>query len=149
MKRGRKALSPPEKIVEDLVPSRQKDAAEEAQLKRMTRALTADQLAFSETCGAFKGLTFVEKTVTVTRIKMLLQWRDSKKYKGLAYTDPAGNLSHVTDFAGLCDALGISYETANRYIQSFKILGEEFMESAQQLGIGITTLRQLSKLPED
>ena len=149
MSRGRKPLPPAEQIGENLGPLTPEAVADEAQLRQMTRDLTADQIAFSEACGAFKALTFVEKTVTCSRIKLLLKWRDSKQYKGLTYNDPSGKSVTVTDFAGLCNALGVSYETANLYIQSFRALGEEFMESAQRMGLGITTLRQLSKLPED
>lgn len=149
MRRGRKALSPAEKFGPELGHMTPKAGAEETQLKQMTRELTADQLAFSEMRGALSGLAFVEKTVTVARIKLFLQWRESKKYKGLTYFDTSGKSVTCQTFEDFCLALGISYETANRYIQSFKILGEEFMESAQRMGIGITTMRQLSKLPED
>lgn len=149
MSRGRKKLSPAAKIGPELGRLTHEAAAEEAQLKQMTRNLTADQLAFSEDRGAFNAFTFVEKTVTVTRIKLLLRWHDSKKYKGLTYFDPSGKPVTITTFAELCLALGLSRESADLYMRTFRALGEEFMESAQRLGIGITTMRQLSKLPED
>lgn len=149
MRRGRKALKPAEQVGKNLGHLTHESAAEEARLKHMTRELTADQIAFSEMRGVLSGLAFVEKTVTVARIKLFLQWRESKKYKGLTYFDASGKSVTCQTFEDFCLALGISYETANRYIQNFKTLGEEFMESAQRMGVGITTLRQLSKLPED
>jgi len=108
-----------------------------------------EQVQFSEAIGMLKFAQFQKKVVTVTTIKLLAELKESKKYKNLSLVGEDGNPVPVTTFSDLCQAMGLSYEKVNQDIQNLSAFGEEFLESAQRIGLGYRQLRALRKLPDD
>ena len=92
---------------------------------------------------------FTRKLVTVSHIKVLAEFKESKKYKGLDIQDINGNWLHVTKWEEFCNALGYSREKIDTDILNLSTFGETFLETSQRLGLGYRDLRKLRKLPED
>ena len=59
------------------------------------QALTQDIAEAHEAMGMLKAFNFVEKLLTVGSLKILLEIKNSKKYKGLTYIDQDGKVLTV------------------------------------------------------
>jgi hypothetical protein len=96
-----------------------------------------------------KAFDFQQKLVTVTSLKLLSEIKESKSYKDITIQDRSGKLVTVTTWDGFCTALGRSREHMDRDLLNLAVLGEEFLETSQSLGLGYRQLRALRKLPDD
>jgi len=108
-----------------------------------------DKAQAYEMLGMVKMSDFTRKLVTVSHIKVLAEFKESKKYKGLDIQDINGNWLHVTKWEEFCNALGYSREKIDTDILNLSTFGETFLETSQRLGLGYRDLRKLRKLPED
>lgn len=112
------------------------------------KALTQDKAQAYELVGMIKAFGFAKKLVTVTEIKILQEIKETKRYKDLELTTPTGEAVTVTTFTQFCECLGMSYEKVNQDLQNLAILGEDFLETSQRLGLGYREMRKLRQLPE-
>ncbi|HDR1875391.1 TPA: hypothetical protein QB637_001724 [Pasteurella multocida] len=113
------------------------------------KAMTHDKAQAYEMLGMVKMSDFTRKLVTVSHIKVLAEFKESKKYKELDIQDVNGNWLHVTKWEEFCNALGYSREKIDADILNLSTFGETFLETSQRLGLGYRDLRKLRKLPED
>lgn len=113
------------------------------------KAMTQDKAQAYELVGMVKAFGFAKKLVTVTEIKILQEIKEAKKYKDLELVTPNGETVTVTTFSQFCECLGMSYEKVNQDLQNLNVLGEDFLETSQRLGLGYREMRKLRQLPED
>ncbi|OOF65152.1 hypothetical protein [Rodentibacter sp. Ppn85] len=113
------------------------------------KAITQDKAQAYELVGMIKAFGFAKKLVTVTEIKILQEIKEAKKYKGLELITPTGEAVTVTTFTQFCECLGMSYEKVNQDLQNLNVLGEDFLETSQRLGLGYREMRKLRQLPEE
>ena len=113
------------------------------------QALTQDKAQAYELAGMIKAFDFTQKLVTVTTLKIINEVKKTKSYKGLEIMNPSGELVTVTTFKDFCACLGLSVETVDRNLLNLNVLGEEFLETSQRLGLGYREMRKLRKLPDD
>ncbi|WP_455482985.1 hypothetical protein [Haemophilus parahaemolyticus] len=111
--------------------------------------MTQDKAQAYEMLGMVKMSDFTRKLVTVSHIKVLAEFKETKKYKGLDIQDTKGNWLHVTKWEDFCNALGYSREKIDMDILNLSALGEEFFETSQRLGLGYREMRKLRQLPEE
>lgn len=112
------------------------------------QALTQDIAEAHEAMGMIKAFGFVNKLLTVGTLKILTEIKNNKKYKGLVtYID--GKLTTVGSWEQYCKACGFSVNKVDEDLLNLSVLGEEFLEDSQRLGLGYRDLRKLRKLPDD
>ena len=109
----------------------------------------APSVALANVAGQVQALNYMHKLSGLGITKMLKDMKESGQYKGATIQNTKGELVTVTSFEDLCNAVGISYRKAAEDIQNLNVLGEEFMESAQNMGLGYRQIRQLRQLPEE
>lgn len=149
MSRGRKALSPAEKIGPELGRLTHEAAADEAAGKALdVAALGQSNILIS--AGRMQTYQFMQKLSRVGLAKELEKIRESKEYKGLPYKDKDGKVRRVVDLHEFCEVfLGRSYQRIAEDCQNLTVLGDELYEHA--LGLGLTTrnFREIRSLPQD
>lgn len=128
----------------DLRLSEQQDAVVMA-----SQAMTQDLAEAHEAMGMLKAFSFVEKLLTVSSLKVLNEIKNSKKYKGLSYVDSTGKVLTVSSWEDYCTACGFSRQKIDLDLQNLSVLGEDFLETSQRLGLGYREMRKLRQLPED
>lgn len=111
--------------------------------------MTQDKAQAYEMLGMVKMSDFTRKLVTVSHIKVLAEFKETKKYKGLDIQDTKGNWLHVTKWEDFCNALGYSREKIDMDILNLSAFGEDFLETSQRLGLGYREMRKLRQLPEE
>lgn len=100
--------------------------------------------------GQIQAFNNVRKYVTVTEIITYKKIKESKQYKGLVYEDADGKSVTVTDLKEVCSVFfGRSYEQMQEDLKNLEAFGQEFLESAQNMGLGYRDLRKLRQLPSD
>ncbi|MEB3470133.1 hypothetical protein ROV31_06035 [Pasteurella multocida] len=114
-----------------------------------TQALTQDMAEAHEAMGMLKAFSFVEKLLTVSSLKVLSEIKNSKKYKGLSYIDQDGKVLTISSWEDYCTACGFSRQKIDLDLQNLAVLGEDFLETSQRLGLGYREMRKLRQLPED
>lgn len=149
MNRGRKKLSPAEKIGPELGRLTHEAAADEAAGKALdVAALGQSNILVS--AGRMQTYQFMQKLSRVGLAKEFEKIRDSKEYKGLPYKDKDGKVRRVVDLHEFCEVfLGRSYQRIAEDCQNLTVLGDELYEHA--LGLGLTTrnFREIRLLPQD
>ncbi|SUB23902.1 hypothetical protein [Avibacterium avium] len=128
----------------DLRLSEQQDAVIMA-----AQAMTQDMAEAHEAMGMLKAFNFVEKLLTVSSLKVLNEIKNSKKYKGLSYVDSEGKVLTVSSWEDYCTACGFSRQKIDLDLQNLAVLGEDFLETSQRLGLGYREMRKLRQLPEE
>ena len=112
------------------------------------QALTQDIAEAHEAMGMIKAFGFVNKLLTVGTLKILTEIKNNKKYKGLV-TYIHGELTTVSSWEQYCLACGFTRQKVDEDLLNLSVLGEEFLEDSQRLGLGYRDLRKLRKLPDD
>lgn len=90
-----------------------------------------------ETAGIVKGLTFVGKVVTVTRLVQLDLVKKSKGYKGIG------------TWADYCKHVGLDRHTIDQQILNLHTFGQEFLETVTTFGVGYRDMRKLRQLADN
>ncbi|MCF2829811.1 MULTISPECIES: hypothetical protein [unclassified Pseudoalteromonas] len=100
--------------------------------------------------GQIQAFSFMGKLVTVTELKLALQIKETKSYKGLTYQDDKGKVVTVTTWEQCCKhILKTDCQNLDRRLVNLQQFGEEFFEAAQQMKLGYRDLRALRQLPEE
>jgi hypothetical protein len=108
------------------------------------------QAAFSELVGQVKAFGFTRKFADVAGLVLLQQIRDSKAYKNQQAVMQNGTIVPITSWEDFCiNILGASKNKIDEDLQNLAAFGEDFMETAQRMGLSYRELRALRKLPED
>ena len=128
----------------DLRLSEQQDAVVMA-----AQAMTAEMADAYEMLGMIKMSDFHRKLTTCQHIKVLAEFKEAKKYKGLEMLDISGNRRQVSTWDDFCSALGFSRQKIDEDISNLYKLGEDFLETSQRLGLGYRETRKLRQLPEE
>ena len=128
----------------DLRLSEQQDAVVMA-----AQAMTAEMADAYEMLGMIKMSDFHRKLTTCQHIKVLAEFKEAKKYKGLEMLDISGNRRQVSTWDDFCSALGFSRQKIDEDISNLYKLGEDFLETSPRLGLGYREMRKLRQLPEE
>lgn len=113
------------------------------------KALTQDKAQAYEMLGMIKMSDFHRKVATVSHLKVLAEFKESNRYKGLELKDSLGNWRHVATWEDFCDCIGFSRRKVDEDLQNLNLLGEDFLETSQRLGLGYREMRKLRQLPEE
>ncbi|NNI07707.1 hypothetical protein [Pasteurella multocida] len=113
------------------------------------KAMTQDKAQAYEMLGMIKMSDFHRKVATVSHLKVLAEFKETNKYKGLDLKDSLGNWRHVATWEEFCDCIGFSRRKVDEDLQNLNLLGEDFLETSQRLGLGYREMRKLRQLPED
>jgi hypothetical protein len=111
--------------------------------------ISDDHVRLSEMVGMLKATAVQEKFLNVFRVKMLSEIKESKKYKGLPIVGADGKVGTVQTWADFCGAMGYEPTIIDENIRNLSILGEEFLQFSNRIGLGYRDLRKLRKLPEE
>jgi hypothetical protein len=90
-----------------------------------------------ETAGIIKGLNFVGKVVTVTRLVRLDLVKKSKGYRGIG------------TWADYCNHVGLDRHTIDQQLLNLHTFGAEFLETVTSFGVGYREMRKLRQLASD
>lgn len=115
----------------------------------LAEAVTAQQMTLAEGFGMARAFDFMSRFTGLARTKWLAERKESGDYKGLSMPNAQGQLVELRSFEDLCEVLGVSRSKADEDIKNLMLLGEEFLEASQRLGLGYRQLRQLRALPDD
>lgn len=100
--------------------------------------------------GFARGLAFHRTIGDVALLATFQKLKEDKKYKGLPYTDQAGNLRHVADLEEACRVfLGKSYRRMREIESVAEELGEELYETAARIGLGQRHFNAIKTLPDE
>ncbi|HDR1157493.1 TPA: hypothetical protein QB234_002233 [Pasteurella multocida] len=113
------------------------------------KALTQDKAQAYEMLGMIKMSDFHRKVATVAHLKVLAEFKETNKYKGLELQDVTGNWRHVATWDDFCSCIGFSRRKVDEDLQNLNMFGEDFIETSQRLGLGYREMRKLRQLPED
>ena len=113
------------------------------------QSIITQQISISEHIGQLRAFDFLNQFTGMARLKWLKEIKDSKAYKGCKALNAQGELVEITTFEMLCELVGTSRAKVDQDILNLNTFGEQFMESAQKMGLGYRQLRQLRALPED
>lgn len=113
------------------------------------KALTQDKAEAYEMLGMIKMSNFHRKVATVSHLKVLAEFKETNRYKGLELKDSLGNWRHVATWEDFCDCIGFSRRKVDEDLQNLNLLGEDFLETSQRLGLGYREMRKLRQLPEE
>ena len=111
------------------------------------------QVAFSqligERIGRRKTAVALQKLLTVTAILELQQIKSSKAYRGLKVqtSEKVVTVNRWDDYCLYVEER--SREHVDEDLRNIKAFGTEFLEAAQQLGIGYRELREMRQIPAD
>jgi hypothetical protein len=116
----------------------------------ITHQLVIDKFDAIKALGRIEAMQFsatvAEKFIAETAISI----KESKKYKGLPYTDENGNRRHVATFEEFCEAfLGKSSRRVRELVSNYNTLGGELYEQAEKLGFRQKDYNALKALPAD
>ena len=112
-------------------------------------SIAAQQFECAKLIGQMQAFDTISKFTVTGHTVLMRQMKESKAYKGMKVPTAEGVIETINTFEQLCEALGTSRRKVDEDIQNLNVLGEEFMESAQRLGLGYRDFRRLRALPED
>ncbi|MBB1422677.1 hypothetical protein H5200_12175 [Pseudoalteromonas sp. SG43-7] len=124
-------------------------AAEEQEIFKGKEVLAAKQAVLTQS-GQATAFNYMKQISEIAELKVIGSIKESKEYKGLLYFDENGKQKQVSTFEEFCIHFqGFTAKTINERLANLNILGEQFLERSQQLGLGYRDLRALRQLPED
>lgn len=108
---------------------------------------------FSEQVGFWKGrrasIDAAKKLLTVTEILDLTRFKASKSYRYMKVVAD-GKVVTINTFEEFCTlVVGRSREHVDEDIRNCKAFGADFLEAAQNLGVGYRELREMRAIPVD
>lgn len=113
-------------------------------------SIAAQQFQIGSMIGQFHAFDAQAKFGELSRTILLKQMQDDKSlYRGASFPLADGTLKEMRTFEDVCEYMGISVGKAKEDVRNLRVFGEEFMETASNLGIGYQQLRKLRALPED
>jgi hypothetical protein len=121
-------------------------------VERVEALITAKKIAeleLSQLAGMIKATDTASKFFTVFRVKLLAEIKESKRYKGLTFLGNDRQLIEVKTWSDLCHAIGYSVDMVDEQITNLQTFGEEFLSTADRMGLSYRNLRQLRRLPDD
>lgn len=110
-------------------------------------SVVSQQYDVIKTIGQIQAFDTMHKFTGVGMTIFLKQVKESGAYKGLKVPDGTGT-KLINTWDQFCELMGVSRQKADEDIQNLNVFGQEFMESAQKMGLGYRQLRQLRALPE-
>ena len=100
--------------------------------------------------GQIQAFNFIGKLVTVTELKLLQNIKETHSYKGLTYKNENDQLVTVTTWEECClHILKTDRRNIDNRLVNLEHFGNDFFESAQNMGLGYRELRKLRQLPQD
>ncbi|PHI35951.1 hypothetical protein CBQ28_16950 [Pseudoalteromonas sp. GCY] len=100
--------------------------------------------------GQIQAFDFIQKLATVASLRLLQKAKETKAYKGLAYSDESGKVATVATWDEYCThKLGVARRTIDDRLVNLQQFGEEFFEQSQRMQLGYRDLRALRQLPEE
>lgn len=115
-----------------------------------TKEVLAQMEEVMREIGQIEAFDFINKLLTVSRLKLLLNIKEIKSYKGLVYRSESGELLTVSTWDDFCSKkLGVPRATVDAHLLNLNQLGEEFFEASKKIGLGYRELRKLRQLPAD
>lgn len=100
--------------------------------------------------GQIEAFEFLSKLLTVGTLKKLAIMKETKSYVGLVYKDENGDYRTVGTWKEFCEhKLYKSRATVDEQLQNLQILGDEYFEAANKVGLSTKDMRALRALPDD
>ncbi len=116
----------------------------------IVQALFMESFDVVKAIGRIEAANFFRQVGDKLIAETAINIREGKKYKGLPYKDPDGNLRHVVDFSEFCQMfLGKSYSRTMELISNYNQLGPELYEQAEKIGFRQRDYNALKALPAD
>lgn len=111
----------------------------------MPKAQLTQSLSLAQGLGMFQAFDLIGQFTGIARQKWLLERKQSGDYKGVTVTDKTGAHHTLKTFEDLCKYIGTSRSKVAEDLQNLTQLGEDFMTTAESLGLGYRDLRLLRK----
>lgn len=118
----------------------------------MSHAELSEILQVNQLVGTTAYARALDSVNKVTMLNALQRIKESKAYKFMVLPGPNGTVIKPKNWAGLCEALGLSRSKIDEDLQNLGEFGETMLEAQDSLGIGYRDLRRLragmAALPE-
>lgn len=123
-----------------------------AQVTPAEEGRDAEQSAFMRKVGQWEGrdqlLDVSQKILGVSRILEILEFKKTKKYKGLRHLDQDGRFVTLRNWADFCRVvLDRSVEQVDEDIRNFKAFGDALMSALRRMSISSRQMRDMRLLP--
>jgi len=96
---------------------------------------------FHQMVGRIKEAELVQELVTVSGLSKMKFIKENKLYKDID--------KGITSWESFCNYLGKSRRHVDEQLQNLNTLGEKFLETCRQSGLGYKDMRKLRKLKSD
>lgn len=111
----------------------------------MPKAELAQSLSLAQGLGMFQAFDLMNQFSGLARLKWLSERKQSGDYKGVTVMNRQGQSCTLNTFEDLCAYIGPSRRKVDEDLQNLALLGEDFMSTAESLGLGYRDLRLLRK----
>lgn len=111
----------------------------------MPKAELAQSLSLAQGLGMFQAFDLMNQFSGLARLKWLSERKQSGDYKGITVVDRQGQSRTLNTFEDLCSYIGPSRRKVDEDLQNLAVLGEDFITTAESLGLGYRDLRLLRK----
>lgn len=111
----------------------------------MPKAELAQSLSLAQGLGMFQAFDLMNQFSGLARLKWLSERKQSGDYKDVTVIDRQGQSLTLNTFEDLCSYVGVSKSTVYEDLQNLALFGEDFMSTAESLGLGYRDLRLLRK----
>ena len=111
----------------------------------MPKAELAQSLSLAQGLGMFQAFDLMNQFSGLARLKWLSERKQSGDYKDVTVIDRQGQSLTLNTFEDLCSYVGASKSTVYEDLQNLALFGEDFMSTAESLGLGYRDLRLLRK----
>lgn len=116
------------------------------------KAELAQNLALMQGMGMFRAFDIMNQFTGLARLKWLAERKESGDYKKASVLQKDGSVKVLKTFDDLCEYVGTSSSKVYEDLRNLHMLGENFMVTAEALGLGYRELRRLragiGQLPE-
>ncbi|MFO1404674.1 MAG: hypothetical protein U1E96_08835 [Azonexus sp.] len=127
-----------------------REDATQADQAILAERMTMDFEEVHRQIGQLDAFEFTKRVSDVAAAQIFENIKNSRKYKGLPYTDADGNRKYISTLEELCEVkFG---KTARRMLdlsQNLRLLGPELYEQSERLGLRNVDYKALRALPDD
>jgi hypothetical protein len=100
--------------------------------------------------GQIEAFDFMSRLTTVATLRKLMIVKESKAYTGITFKNNEGELATVANWDEFCEhKLPWSRRTVDEKLQNLQVLGDEYFEAANKVGLSTKDMRALRALPDD
>lgn len=109
----------------------------------------ANAMKMAEEIGKVKMAQSLASGLNLGIIRWFAMMKESKGYKDQVLVDADGNTFITQTFEEFCEKMGFSKNTIYEHLQNFAVLGERYLQEAQEMGLKVRDMRRLRKALKD